>query len=404
MIANDTLVQIIRGLIGRRSEGVYWDFKLEHHSNTGNLIHDVLCLANAEHDGLRFLVFGVEDGGASVQSIEDDSGRRTQADIATLFRDNAGKFFQSRFPTFHLRTIEVEGKQVDVLIIEDEPKKPYYLVERIKNLRAHHIYTRVCDTNTPIDRAAQPHEIERMWRQRFGLDAPALEKAERCLAEPTAWTLSEEDGYACCHHDVFPEFTLRAASAGDRLDSSQEWTRGEVRTDNNHAGWYELRCHQTLLRRIHYVSFDDNKKSIVAPDWRPIGRGRFYFYHADSVQYAVQRFWAALEGRDDSEGLLVRGGGEPANEARSRWGGRLDIPVLKPGELEGFLQGRQTNAIRARGPATDRGEQYELFLRILIDFADWRRVQLGEQQSDGTRIDPTTTGKLEALGSRGVEP
>lgn len=76
----------------------------------------------------------------------------------------------------------------------NETKKPHHLVERIKNVSAHHIYTRVCDTNTPIDRVAQLHEIEPMWRQRFGLDAPALEKAKRCLAEPTAPTLSEEDG------------------------------------------------------------------------------------------------------------------------------------------------------------------------------------------------------------------
>ena len=167
MIAEHTLAQIVRDLIGRGGEGVYWDFKLKHHAHKGDLVHDVLCLANAEHDGPRFLVFGVEDGGVSVQAIEDDDGRRTQADIAGLFRDNAGKFFQSRFPTFHLRTIEIDGKQVDVLIIEDDPKKPYYLVEKIKNVRAHHIYTRVCDTNTPVDRVAQPHEIERMWRQRF---------------------------------------------------------------------------------------------------------------------------------------------------------------------------------------------------------------------------------------------
>ena len=375
MIADHTLAQIVRGLIGRRSEGAYWDFKLEHHSNTGNLIHDVLCLANADHDGPRFLIFGVEDGGTSVQSIEHDGGRRTQADIAGLFRDNAGKFFQSRFPTFHLRTIEIDSKQVDVLIIEDGPKKPYYLVKRIEKVCPHHIYTRVCDTNTPIDQAAQPHEIERMWRERFGLDAPALEKAKRCLAEPTAWTESEEDGYVCCHHDVLPEFTLRAASAEGRLDSSQEWTRGEIRTDNNHAGWYELRCHQTLLRRIHYVSFDDNKKSIVAPDWRAIGRGRFYFYQADSVQYAVQRFWTALERRDDSKGLLARGEGESATEARSRWHRGFDIPVLNPGELEGFLDGHQWSAIGANKPAADQAEQYELFLRNLLDFDDWRRAQ-----------------------------
>ena len=376
MISDHTLAQIVRDLIGRRSEGVYWDFKLKHHANKGDLVHDVLCLANAEHDGPRFLVFGVEDGGASVQTIEDDEGRRTQADIAGLFRDNAGKFFQSRFPTFHLRTIQIDAKQVDVLIIEDEPKKPYYLVEKIQKACAHHIYTRVCDTNTPVDRVAQPHEIERMWRQRFGLDAPALEKAKRCLAEPAAWTLREEDGFVCCHHDVFPEFTLKAASAAhDHLDSAQEWTRGEVRTDDNHAGWYELRCHQTLLRRIHYVSFDNRKKDMVAPHWEPVGRGRFYFYRADSIRYAVQRFWTALQGRDDSKGLLARGEGESATEARLRWDGRLDIPVLNPGELEAFLEGRQANTTFADRPTTDPSEQYELFLRNLLDFDDWRRAQ-----------------------------
>ena len=177
-----------------------------------------------------------------------------------------------------------------------------------------------------------------MWRQRFGLDASALEKAKRCLAEPTAWTLSEEDGYVCYHHDVFPEFTLKAASAEEvGLDSSQEWTRGEIRTDNNHAGWYELRCHQTLLRRIHYVSFDDNKKSIVAPDWRAIGRGRFYFYQADSIRYAVQRFWTALQPRDDSKGSTGTRRRRICQPRRGLDGaGTLDIPVLNPGELEGF--------------------------------------------------------------------
>ena len=127
-----SLGRTVADLIGRRGEGVYWDFKLRHHTNKWELVHDVLCLANAEHDGPRFLVFGVKDEDFSVHSIiEQDSKRRTQADRATLFRDNAWKFFQSRFPTFHLREIEIHGALVDVLVIEDEPKKPYYLVEPV---------------------------------------------------------------------------------------------------------------------------------------------------------------------------------------------------------------------------------------------------------------------------------
>ena len=240
MIDQQSLAGIVRDLLDRGGEGVYWDFKLKHHANKGDLVHDVLCLANAAHDGPRFLVFGVKDEDWLVQSIEEDVGRRSQADIATLFRDNAGRFFQSRFPTSHLREIEIDGALIDVLVIEDEPKKPYYLVERIGGVRPHHVYTRVCDTNTPVDDAAQPHEIERMWRQRFGLDVPALERARRCLWEADAWSISEEDGFDCWHHDVFPEFTVRSTAADSVVDSSQEWTRGEVRTDNNTSGWYEL--------------------------------------------------------------------------------------------------------------------------------------------------------------------
>ena len=152
-----TLGRTVADLIGRRGEGVYWDFKSEHHTDKWKLVHDVLCLANAEHDGPRFLVFGVNDEDFSVRSIEQDSGRRTQADIATLFRDNARKFFQSRFPTFHLQEIEINGALVDVLVIEDEPNKPYYLVERVRGasgashlhtcLRHQHGHRRCCSTS-----------------------------------------------------------------------------------------------------------------------------------------------------------------------------------------------------------------------------------------------------------------
>ena len=353
MVDDRFLVRIVQDFISSRSEGVYWDFKARHHAAKEDLIHDVLCLANADHDGPRFLVFGVRNADFSVSSIDATEGRRTQGQIAGLFRDNAGKFFQSRFPTFRLREIEIDGALVDVLVIEDEPKKPYYLVERIAKVPANHIYTRVCDTNTPVTDAAQPHEIERMWRERFGLDASALERAKRCLGEPGRWSMRDEEGFVCCHHDVSPEFTLRAADADDLMDSGQEWTRGEIRTDDNYAGWYELRCHQTLLRRIHYVGFDNHKKSMVAPHWEAIGRGRLYYYAAESVDYAVQRFWTSQEGQDDSRGLRIRGDGDSVREGRSRWPGGIDIPVLERGELDAFLEG--ATLARRPQPGTDFG-------------------------------------------------
>ncbi len=359
-------------LISRRAEGTYWDFKRQHHNSNADLIHDVLCLANAKHTGDRFLVFGVDDKDFSLYPIDKDDGRRTQADLADLFHSNAIKFFQSRFPEFYLKEVTIDGKLLDVLVIEDAPHKPYYLVERYEKIDAHHIYTRVCDTNTPVNDAAQPHEIERMWRERFGLDLPPLERAKRYLSEPDAWSpLVESDGSnANFYYRTFPEFTLRVASADDCMARHEEWTRGEIRSDNNHAGYYELYFHQTRLARIRYVSFDDHKKSMVAPDWEARGAGRFYYYEGDSINYAVHKFYSTVFRRDDSLTLSIRGQGEATDEARLRWGYLVKIPVLRPGELEGFLGCSQEREIVE--PSRDEAEPYQLFLRNQLDFEKWR--------------------------------
>ena len=370
----DTLRTAILSLINRKSEGAYWDFKREHHKCKSDLIHDILCLANAQHTGDRFLIFGVDDENFSLHPINEDTGRRTQADLAGLFRDNARKFFESRFPEFYLEEIKIDGTLLDVLVIKDMPYKPYYLVEKYgkdRKVHAHHIYTRVCDTNTPGNDAAQPHEIGRMWRERFGLDMPPLERAKEYLSEPDAWSpLVESSGVnANFYHTAFPEFTLRVADAENHVARHEEWTRGEIRSDNNHAGYYELHYHQTRLARIRYVSFDDHKKSMVAPDWEPRGAGRFYFYKADSVNYAVQKFYSTIH-EDDSVTLSIKGQGEASNEARSRWGHYMKIPVLRPGEWEDFLDSDGERELVE--PSRDEAEQYQLFLRNQLDFEDWR--------------------------------
>ena len=374
MTGKDTLQETVATLISRRAEGAYWDFKRCHHRNKDNLIHDILCLANARHQGNRFLIFGVDDKDFSLHSISSDTGRRTQADIASLFRDNANKFFQSRFPEFYLTEVSISGALIDVLVVEDTSHKPYYLIESYRKILAHHIYTRVCDTNTPIDDAAQPHEIERMWRERFGLDMPPLERVKLYLSDFDAWVPSirtRENLYQ--HHKTFPEFTLKVTEAEKFMARHEEWTRGEIRTDNNYAGYYEIYYHQTCLAHVRYVSFDDHKKSMVAPKWKAVGAGRFYFYEADSVSYAVQKFHSSDVREDHSTTLSIRGNGESSRQAHLRWRHQLKIPVLYTGELDSFLGPRRNGEIVE--PSSDEVEQYEMFLLHLLNFEDWRKLQ-----------------------------
>lgn len=373
MTKKDALHTTISALISRKAEGTYWDFKLEHHKCKSDLIHDILCLANAKHTGDRFLIFGVDDE-FSLHSIDKDAGRRTQADLVGLFRDNANKFFQSRFPECYMEEIKLDEKLLDVLVIEDTPHKPYYLVEKYKKVYAHHIYTRVCDTNTPVNDAAQPHEIERMWRERFGLDKSPLERARQYLSESDLWSrlLEDDRSDANFYYTVFPEFILRITDpVADHVARHEEWTRGEVRTDNNDAGYYELYYHQTLLARIRYVNFDNNRKSMMAPDRRYRGAGCFYFYEVDSIKYAVQKFYSTVVCKKDySVTLSIKGQGEVMNEARSQWGDYMKIPVLRPGELEDFLG--SDGKYESSETSGDKAEQYQHFLRNQLDFEIWR--------------------------------
>ena len=371
------LAETVQGLINQRIEGVYWDFKRQHHAkqDKDKLIHDVLCLANADHLGPRFLIFGVVDGSWEIRDIQIDSVRRKQAELADLFRSHASKFAQQSIPEFRLHTVQIEGKSIDVLVISDEPKKPFYLVEPIGQVHAHHIYTRVCDRNTACSESALPHDVERMWQGRLGLDKPAIERARRYLATPREWDLYEDD-HDCVvyYHEFFPEFTLRYVDPKDsHLDCNQEWTQGEIRRDNNHAGFYDLYCHQTRLRRIHFVTFDNRKMGAMAPDWSPAGRGRLYFYTADSIEYAVHLFLSSRQRGDDSKVLSIRGASTAAKMARERWGHQYAIPVLAPTELEMFLNHQQYEPTDLDHPATEDDEQYEIFLRTLLDLDDWRR-------------------------------
>ena len=383
MTEQQTLLETILNLIGRRTEGPHWDFKLQHHDKNANLIHDVLCLANADHTGPRYLIFGVDNQSFALRTIAGTPNRKTQSDIVSLFRDNANKFFESRHPAFYLAELQHDGKSLDVLVIEDKPHKPYYLVQdyrsRETTVRAHHIYTRIGDTNTPLPDTAPPHEIERMWRERFGLDKPPLERAKRYLLTPGTWISMSEDEFLgnTFYHRDFPEFMLKVAEASEVVARHEEWTRGEIRTDNNAAGYYMLYYHQTLLNRTRFVIFDDRKKSMVAPDWEPRGAGRFYFYTADSIAYALQRYWVGQGRDDDSTTLRIRGEGETHTEARALWTKGMRIPVLRPGELEGFLGPKGERPMLH--PCTNEIEQYNLFIRNQLDFEEWRDRQAGTQ-------------------------
>jgi predicted HTH transcriptional regulator len=145
----DRLYEEIKYLIDSKREDDYWDFKECHHENKANLVHDIICMANNRADQDAYIIFGVTDKTFDIVGVEEDVIRRNQQNILDILKEK--KFSGGIRPRVELRSIKIYGHQLDVLIVKNSTDTPYYLLEdyrdKDRNVRAHHIYTRVGDTH-----------------------------------------------------------------------------------------------------------------------------------------------------------------------------------------------------------------------------------------------------------------
>lgn len=271
----------IISLINSKREGDYWDFKREPHENNASLLHDIICLSNSLHRGKRFLIFGVSDPneGANVIGLtSEQDGRKTQVQFIDFLRTKP--FAGDCRPEIELHTLEIETKKIDVLVIFDNPVKPYYLTNdykiRDKNVRANFIYSRTNDTNTPIDKSSDIGIIEKMWKQRFGLDISPLERMKLLLMQPQCW-VKDIGNKSYAYHEQFPEFRIEFSE----LNSITENYSYLYANPDTHLGDATFKYHSTTLFELKYLTIDGMHKYIGAPDVRMVDKHKYdicYFY------------------------------------------------------------------------------------------------------------------------------
>lgn len=269
------------------------DFKRQFHSNNVELVHDLLCLANAYVEGDRFLVFGIADD-RTVFGIEGDPCRKTNAQIQDLLRGSN----LNRIPDVRVSEIEVGGRQVSVVTIRNRPDKPFFTlkdkVEGKKVLRAGVVYTRICDTNVPLRESAPEDRIEMMWRERFGIGLSPMERLMRLLREPDAWIEQTHSQGVVFYHREFPDFTI---AEGEQLvdDFREPWAqRFHDRTASSVR--IELRYHATILRTVTLVNCDGYRYHLPLPD----RDGSRFFVDRESTVYLVARLFRQYRPLDEA--------------------------------------------------------------------------------------------------------
>lgn len=99
---------------------------------------------------------------------------KKEADLNDIL--NNIEFSGGNIPIVNVRTLNINNKEIDVIIIKNTKNKPYYLEKNYGIIKAYHIYTRTGDRNTHKDKNANFADIEYMWKERFGLNLDVEER------------------------------------------------------------------------------------------------------------------------------------------------------------------------------------------------------------------------------------
>lgn len=251
-------------LIGTKREGEYWDFKQSHHANKVDLLHDIICMANNRADRDSYIIYGVTNEGEVVDGISDDSNRKNQQKIIDFLKDI--KFINGVRPTVDLKTLIIKEATIDVLVVRNSTDTPYFLLEDYpkhdRRVRANYIYSRVGDTNTPIDRSADINHIEYLWKKRFLLTRSPLEQVKRKLQNINKWEKSEDDALYYVNN---PEYTVTSVFEDDYGNSPfYSYLMSDSSTTH---GTLAINYYGTKLYSKGVVMLDGGRYITVVPGW-----------------------------------------------------------------------------------------------------------------------------------------
>ena len=299
-------------LIDSGREDDWWDFKREHHNDKAALVHDIICMANNRADRDSYIIFGIGDD-CEVVGVEKDESRRNQQGITDVLRSVS--FAGGTRPRIEMHTLKMGIHDVDVLIVKNSFDVPYYLEKEYKDktvknekgdhygkvVRPYHIYTRVVDNNTEINKNADINDIERLWKKRLGILTTPLKQLQRLLSRPYDW--EEED--SVYYNKQFPQFTLKNVFDRDILpedeipeEENPAMYHFKQIDEGAHYGRISLYHYGTKLYSCQSTELDGYRALIPCPEWEfihfdenhDIGAS-FRYYLADSLDYELLQFY-----------------------------------------------------------------------------------------------------------------
>lgn len=215
---------------------------------TLDLLHDIICMANNLSNRDAYIIIGIdEENDYSLSSVKSDPNRKNTQQLVDFLRDK--HFAGGVRPIVNVENICLREEIIDVIVIHNSDATPFFLTEKYQSVMPNNIYTRVMDSNTPINKSADLPHIEMLWKKRFGLLSSPLERMTTYLKSPDLWEnfpssyITEKQYYR-----FSPEYTIETVH--DESKNAYQYylfNQTDIR-----PRWYDINlyCHQTMLASV----------------------------------------------------------------------------------------------------------------------------------------------------------
>lgn len=288
----------ILALISLKQEGPYWDFKRQWYDNghEGDLLHDIICMSNNLVNRDCYIIIGIDEANDYAPfDITTDPNRRNTQNIVDFLRDKS--FAGDVRPVVTVEHLSITGSIIDVVTIHNSSNTPFFLRSKFRQLHPNNIYTRVQDTNTPVDRSADISNIEYLWKKRFGIILTPLNRIQILLRDKSSWNSSP--AYECIQYNIYaPEYTIKYYLEDPENRSGYEFYLLNQTDRTPRWSVIELRYHQTILKQLNGVFLDGGRLFSPCPNIDGFSFDEssswdisYRFFVKDSLDYIVHEFY-----------------------------------------------------------------------------------------------------------------
>ncbi len=281
------------------NESDHWDFKEKWYANKGELLRDIMNLVNTVHHDDCYIIIGVDDSGKIV-GVEDDSNFINRQQLQDFLRRKP--FAQNWYPKTDVESFQKNGHRIDVITVYNSDNTPIYLSKNVNRkggpLKAGLIYSRINDSNTPVDESTTDNQMELLWQKRFHLDRTIKARYKYALKHPEDWD------------DIYPLETMDQTYVYSKDPNLVIKTEGPLTDKNRHFDSYmmseftiridwsliQLYYGNTIIYDSYIFPVDDGSYKMIIPDHGFINvpdsfKNKSYtFYSKDDFPYLLTKF------------------------------------------------------------------------------------------------------------------